>query len=34
MGQLYQQIAEHINEVIPSEWTKTFLYAEILIDFT
>ncbi|MFB6748217.1 immunity protein YezG family protein [Bacillus subtilis] len=29
MGQLYQQIAEQLNEMIPSEWTKIVLYAEI-----
>lgn len=32
MGQLYQQIGKHLNEIIPSEWTKIFLYAEILDD--
>ncbi|MED4648445.1 antitoxin YezG family protein [Bacillus inaquosorum] len=32
MGQLYQQIAEQLNEMIPSEWTKIILYAEILDD--
>lgn len=32
MGQLYQQIAEQLNEMIPCEWTKIILYAEILDD--
>lgn len=32
MGQLYQQIAEQLNEMIPSGWTKIILYAEILDD--
>lgn len=32
MGQLNQQIAEQLNEMIPSEWTKIILYAEILDD--
>ncbi|UZD74845.1 antitoxin YezG family protein [Bacillus siamensis] len=32
MGQFYQRIAEHLNEMIPSEWTKIVLYAEILDD--
>lgn len=32
MGELYQQIAEGINEIIPSEWEKVILYAEILDD--
>ncbi|MBU5247232.1 antitoxin YezG family protein [Bacillus halotolerans] len=29
MGQLYQQIAEQLNDMIPSEWTKIILYAEL-----
>ncbi|AGE62548.1 DUF600 family protein [Bacillus subtilis] len=32
MGQLNQQIAEHLNDIIPSDWTKIILYAEILDD--
>lgn len=32
MGVLYQKIAEQINEMIPSEWNKVSLYAEILDD--
>ncbi|AZI45997.1 MULTISPECIES: antitoxin YezG family protein [Bacillus] len=32
MGILYQKIAEQINEIIPSEWEKVALYAEILDD--
>ncbi|MGM0950549.1 MAG: TIGR01741 family protein [Bacillota bacterium] len=32
MGELYQKIAEQINEIIPSEWEKVALYAEILDD--
>ncbi|AIU76176.1 MULTISPECIES: antitoxin YezG family protein [Bacillus] len=32
MGQLYQKIAEQINEMIPAEWNKVALYAEILDD--
>ncbi|MEC0406293.1 antitoxin YezG family protein [Bacillus velezensis] len=29
---LYQKIAEQINEIIPSEWERVILYAEILDD--
>ena len=32
MGELYQKIAEHLNEMIPSQWKKIILYAEILDD--
>lgn len=32
MGVLYQTIAEQINEMIPAEWNKVALYAEILDD--
>lgn len=32
MGIIYQKIAEQINEIIPSEWEKVALYAEILDD--
>ncbi|WP_072177342.1 immunity protein YezG family protein [Bacillus amyloliquefaciens] len=32
MGELYQKIAEHLNEMIPSQWEKIVLYAEILDD--
>lgn len=28
----YQKIAEHLNEMIPSQWEKIVLYAEILDD--
>ncbi len=34
MGVLYQKIAEQINEIIPSEWEKVALYAEVLDDST
>ncbi|MFK8370103.1 immunity protein YezG family protein, partial [Bacillus velezensis] len=30
MEVLYQKIAEQINDMIPSEWSKVVLYAEIL----
>ncbi|OYD09395.1 TIGR01741 family protein [Bacillus velezensis] len=30
MGELYQKIAEHLNEMIPSQWEQIALYAEIL----
>lgn len=32
MEQLYQKIAEKINDMIPSEWMRVTLYAEILDD--
>ncbi|MCY8486949.1 antitoxin YezG family protein [Bacillus atrophaeus] len=32
MGDLYQRIANQINEIIPSEWENVYLYAEILDD--
>ncbi|RPK01754.1 immunity protein YezG family protein [Bacillus subtilis] len=32
MGELYQKIAEHLNEMIPSQWEKIVVYAEILDD--
>lgn len=32
MGELYQKIAEHLNEMIPFQWKKIVLYAEILDD--
>ncbi|MCM8509631.1 MULTISPECIES: immunity protein YezG family protein [Bacillus] len=32
MGELYQKIAEHLNEMIPSQWEQIALYAEILDD--
>ncbi|MBD0408796.1 antitoxin YezG family protein [Bacillus sp. 1021] len=32
MDLLYQKIAEQINEMIPSQWKKIVLYAEILDD--
>lgn len=34
MGIIYQKIAEQINEIIPFEWEKVALYAEILDDST
>lgn len=34
MEKLYQEIAEGINEIIPTEWEKVYLYAEILDDST
>ncbi|MFT0803485.1 antitoxin YezG family protein [Bacillus swezeyi] len=34
MEKLYQQLAEGINEIIPTEWEKVYLYAEILDDST
>ncbi|WP_276736570.1 immunity protein YezG family protein [Bacillus sp. (in: firmicutes)] len=32
IGELYQKIAEYLNEMIPSQWEKIVLYAEILDD--
>ncbi len=32
MEQLYQKIAEKINDMIPSDWMRVTLYAEILDD--
>lgn len=32
MGELYQKIDEHLNEMIPFQWKKIVLYAEILDD--
>ncbi|MEC1441949.1 immunity protein YezG family protein [Bacillus subtilis] len=32
IGELYQKIAEHLNEMIPSQWEMIVLYAEILDD--
>ncbi|MGG0000578.1 immunity protein YezG family protein [Bacillus velezensis] len=32
MGELFQKIAEHLNEMIPFQWEKIVLYAEILDD--
>lgn len=32
MAELYQQIAETINDMIPEEWNKVFAYAEVKED--
>ncbi|MCY7949286.1 immunity protein YezG family protein [Bacillus inaquosorum] len=32
IGELYQKIAEYLNEMIQSQWEKIVLYAEILDD--
>lgn len=32
MNEIYQDIAEKINDVIPDEWEKVFLYGEVLYD--
>jgi hypothetical protein len=29
LGKLYQQIGETINEMIPEEWEKVYLYGEV-----
>ncbi|MBT2572523.1 TIGR01741 family protein [Bacillus sp. ISL-51] len=34
MQDLYQLIGEKLNDIIPDEWTKIYLYAEILDDST
>lgn len=30
MQDLYQLIGEKLNDIIPGEWTKIYLYAEVL----
>ena len=32
MGKLYQEIADKVDSMIPEEWTKVYLYGEILND--
>lgn len=32
MAELYQQIAEMVNDIIPEEWIKVFVYAEVQED--
>lgn len=32
MVELYQNIANTVNEIIPEEWVKVFIYAEVLED--
>ncbi|MCM2985037.1 antitoxin YezG family protein [Bacillus safensis] len=32
MSELYKEIAENINEIIPTEWHKVWLYSEVLND--
>ncbi|ARJ74122.1 TIGR01741 family protein [Bacillus velezensis] len=34
MQDLYQLISKKLNDIIPCEWTKMYLYAEILDDST
>ncbi|WP_277348598.1 TIGR01741 family protein [Bacillus tequilensis] len=34
MQNLYQLISQKLNDIIPCEWTKTYLYAEVLDDST
>ncbi|MCM3108463.1 TIGR01741 family protein [Bacillus velezensis] len=34
MQDLYQIIGEKLNDIIPCEWTKIYLYAEVLDDST
>lgn len=34
MQDLYQLIGEKLNDIIPGEWTKIYLYAEVLDDST
>ncbi|WP_262983084.1 TIGR01741 family protein [Bacillus atrophaeus] len=34
MQDLYQIICEKLNDIIPCEWTKIYLYAEVLDDST
>ena len=31
-GKLYQEIADQVDSLIPEEWTKVYLYGEILND--
>ena len=32
MNKLYQKMAEQLNEIIPDEWSKIYLYGEVLSD--
>lgn len=32
MQDLYQLIGQKLNDIIPCEWTKIYLYAEVLDD--
>ena len=32
MGELYVDIANKVNEIIPDKWEKIWLYAEVLDD--
>jgi len=32
MAELYQQIAEMVNDIIPEEWSKVYVYAEVQED--
>lgn len=32
MGKLYQEIADKVDSMIPDDWTKVYLYGEILND--
>lgn len=34
MQDLYQLISQKLNDIIPCEWTKIYLYAEVLNDST
>ncbi|WP_262982693.1 TIGR01741 family protein [Bacillus velezensis] len=34
MPDLYQLISQNLNDIIPCEWTKIYLYAEVLDDST
>ncbi len=34
MQDLYQLISKKLNDIIPCEWAKMYLYAEILDDST
>lgn len=34
MQDLYQFICDKLNDIIPCEWTKIYLYAEVLDDST
>lgn len=34
MQDLYQFICDTLNDIIPCEWTKIYLYAEVLDDST
>ena len=34
MGEIYQHIADKLDELIPEDWRKIYLYAEVLSDST